>query len=106
LECVLILYETYKNSGLQLPKNKPGGSKMDLLLRDLDCAVIQTVHQFNIETGDKTYDSVRGVFIEGEKLYPDSGFHEKTHIQICIRNPNCIKGYFRILNQDSNYSNP
>ncbi|HYE54151.1 MAG TPA: hypothetical protein VD996_04880 [Chitinophagaceae bacterium] len=22
------------------------------------------------------------------------GFHEKNHIQLCIRNPNCIKGYF------------
>ena len=40
------------------------------------------------------YDSVRCAFIEGESLYENAGFHEKNHIQICIRNPNCIKGYF------------
>ena len=27
-------------------------------------------------------------------LYDGAGFLDKTHIQICIRNPNCIKGYF------------
>lgn len=37
------------------------------------------------------------MFTEGKPLYPGAGFHEKSHIQICVRNPNCIKGYFRIL---------
>ena len=40
------------------------------------------------------FDSVRGVFVEGNPLYEGAGFHHKNHIQICIRNPNCIKGYF------------
>ena len=40
------------------------------------------------------FDSIRGVFFEGDELYPGAGFKEKDHIQICIRNPNCIKGYF------------
>jgi hypothetical protein len=40
------------------------------------------------------FDSVRGVFWEGRELYPNAGFREKDHIQICIRNPNCIKGFF------------
>jgi len=25
---------------------------------------------------------------------PGAGFKEKNHIQICVRNRNCIKGYF------------
>jgi hypothetical protein len=25
----------------------------------------------------------------------DLGFKEKNHIQICIKNPNCIKGFFK-----------
>jgi len=33
-------------------------------------------------------------FWEGNELYPNAGFRKKNHIQICIRNPNCIKGYF------------
>jgi hypothetical protein len=67
------------------------------LLRDLDCAVIQQIHQYNIEKNKKQFDSVRGLFIEGKPIYCGSGFFDKTHIQICIRNPNCIKGYFAPL---------
>ena len=36
----------------------------------------------------------RGIFVEGNAIYPNSGIFAKTHIQICVRNPNCIKGYF------------
>jgi|GEM_PF-72246 hypothetical protein len=52
------------------------------------------------------YDSVRGVFWEGEELYPGAGFLEKNHIQICVRNPNCIKGFFLPREIDKNYPNP
>ncbi|OQX80647.1 MAG: hypothetical protein B6D64_02915 [Bacteroidetes bacterium 4484_276] len=34
------------------------------------------------------------VVCEKGELYPNAGFKEKNHIQIAIRNPNCIKGYF------------
>lgn len=40
------------------------------------------------------FDSVRAAFIEGDTIYPGAGFNEKTHIQICIINPDCIKGFF------------
>ena len=92
--------------GIDLPENKQGKSKTDLLLRDLDCAVIQQIHEYNKETGKTPYDSVRGVFTEGENIYPNAGFVEKTHIQLCIVNPNCIKGYFRPLAFDENYGMP
>lgn len=77
-----------------LPKNKNIGNNTDLLLRNLDCAVIESLHAFRRVTKLQPFDSVRGVFIEGNPIYPDSGFMEKSHIQICVRNPNCIKGYF------------
>ena len=74
------------------------------VLRELDCAVIERIHQLNREMGKKPYDSVRGVFIEGSPVYKDSGIMEKTHTQLCIRNPNCIKGYFKPLIPDSSWS--
>ncbi len=77
-----------------MPKNKFVGTSSDLLLRELDCAVIETLHQFRKEKGYKEFDSVRGAFWEGKELYKNAGFREKDHLQICIRNPNCIKGYF------------
>ncbi len=62
--------------------------------RSLDCAVIESLHTQRLEDNDISFDSVRGVFIEGKEIYPSSGFMNNSHIQICIRNPNCIKGYF------------
>lgn len=78
--------------GKTIPKNIL--KKGELSLWNLDCAVIETTHQLNRELGRSEYDSVRGVFFEGDDLYENAGFKEKNHIQIAIRNPNCIKGYF------------
>lgn len=52
------------------------------------------------------YDSVRGVFWEGKELYPGAGFADKNHIQLCVRNPNCIKGFFLPRDIDTQHPNP
>lgn len=72
-------------------ENKSGPDKK---ARYLDCSVIEIVHRLRESRGFSPYDSVRGLFPEGKELYPYAGFREKTHIQICIRNPDCILGYF------------
>jgi hypothetical protein len=43
------------------------------------------------------YETVRGAFWEGERLYPNAGFRERNHVQLCVRDPAAIKGYFRVL---------
>ncbi|OXA83950.1 hypothetical protein [Flavobacterium hercynium] len=97
LDVVKVGYEflcnTHKNFETVLPVNIIN-KKGELLRRNLDCAVIQTVHQMNLNLKKPEYDSVRGVFFEGEDLYENAGFKEKNHIQIAIRNQNCIKGFF------------
>lgn len=80
--------------GQEMPKNKTVKGSKDKLLRELDCAVIENLHAMQRQIQLKPFASVRGVFVEGEELYPGAGFHDKNHIQICIRNPNCIKGFF------------
>lgn len=79
-----------------LKENKPGkrGENGELMLRFLDRYVIETLHEFNRERGYEQYDSVRAGFWEGDELYPTAGFREKNHIQICIRNMECILGAF------------
>ncbi|MFN9610672.1 MAG: hypothetical protein ACK546_00735 [bacterium] len=36
------------------------------------------------------------MFEEGELVYPGAGFRDRTHVQIAIRNPEMILGYFRV----------
>ncbi len=79
---------------LELPVNLPSRDKKELLRRHLDCAVIENLHRIQRANEFRPFDSVRGVFVEGEELYPGAGFRDKNHIQICIRNPNCIQGFF------------
>ncbi len=75
-------------------KNHEKDPDNDKVLRYLDCAVIEYTHRFLKDNGEKAFDSVRAAFTEGKPIYPSAGFFEKTHIQICIINPNCIKGFF------------
>lgn len=79
------------------PKNKRAyQGDEDLLKRELDCSVIMDLHMSRKKQGLSPYDSVRGAFIEGNPVFPDSKIMDKTHIQWAIRNPGkCILGYFR-----------
>ncbi len=45
---------------------------------------------------DQPYTTVRALFPEASELYPGAGFRDKTHIQICVREPQQILGVFRI----------
>jgi hypothetical protein len=76
---------------VELPQNAAEG-----LLRRLDCAVIQMVHTIRSARSDQPVDTVKGVFLEGRPIYEGSGFYERTHIQIAVRNHDCIKGVFRV----------
>lgn len=87
----------------KMPVNKNIEGNNDKLLRELDCAVIERIHKYNKDMGVRHYDSVRGMFVEGNPVYKNSGIMEKTHVQLCIKNPNCIKGYFKPLKPQRGY---
>lgn len=73
-------------------KGKPNPSGV---LRYLDCFLIEHVHSVNDYAEDVFYfDSVRGAFTEGKPAYPGTQFGDKNHIQVCLHNKNCIKGFF------------
>lgn len=90
------LYQDLCSKGIALPKNTGKGFYM----RNLDCFLINYLVAQEKAAGNK-YDSVRGVFFEGQELYTNAGFREKNHIQIAVINPNCIKGYFKVRTIDS-----
>ena len=102
-----LLAKTYKEAGEELPKNQDikNDKYKDKILRELDCKVIEFMHDQILNevskdiktTGTskyKLFDSVRGMFTEGGPAFEGAGIFEKTHVQICIRNLNCIQGFF------------
>lgn len=91
---------------LPLPKNRDKKDNLhkDKLLRNYDCAVINhltrttdAAYAEDVKTRGfsqtQVFDSVRGCFWEGGRI-DNMQIYEKTHIQIAIRNVNCIKGIF------------
>lgn len=102
-----LMVEYYKTLDKELPENKDieQDSYKDKIFRELDCTTIEFMHQEILNTivkekkengfcEYKMFDSVRGVFTEGGPVFPGAGIFDKSHIQICIRNSNCIKGFF------------
>ena len=41
------------------------------------------------------FHTVRGVFQEGEPAFDGAGVKLKSHIQVAVRDPRAIVGYFR-----------
>jgi hypothetical protein len=98
--------ETVQKAGFDMPENKKAKDSEELLVRYLDCAVMQLVDEAARRKKIPKYDAIRAAFLEGEEIYPTAGFREKTHIQICVRNPNCIKGYFLPIDRDDSFDIP
>jgi hypothetical protein len=96
-----------KRSGLAMPKNlSPKGFRdKDRLLRYLDCAVFRHLHNLMDDLAKKDdaisiFDTVRGMFVEGGKVFPGSGVYRKSHAQIAVRTDACVKGIFYVRNLD------
>lgn len=93
-----------KEAKRQLPANKAAGKDdHDLLLRYLDCAVLNAFLEYvdvmqadslDEKATERYYQTVRGVFIEGNPAFPGSKILTKTHTQISVRDPSCILGFF------------
>lgn len=88
-------YDSLKKAGKTIPRNEPVHARdSDRVLRKLDCAAIN----WNIERLETQYatrfHSVRGVFQEGGVVFPGSEIRRRSHIQIAVREPACVQGYF------------
>lgn len=100
-ESYLQLKAICETAEIPLPINTPGYTgDHDLLRRNLDCAVFAALHKFREEAEQSPYESIRSPFWEGGPLFEGTKFCEKTHIQLCVRDYACIKGFFRPLKND------
>jgi hypothetical protein len=102
-----LMVQSYNAQSKPLPKNNDRAKDVfkDKIIRNLDCAVIEFMHseiysQIKEEEEKqgfselRIFDSTRGVFTEGGPAFHGAGIQNKSHIQVCIRNSNCIKGFF------------
>ncbi|HEX2901184.1 MAG TPA: hypothetical protein VHS96_15805, partial [Bacteroidia bacterium] len=65
-----VLLQSNDGSISDLPQNRSLPGQSGLLLRDLDCAVIEMLHDLWVnEFRQPPFDSVRGAFWEGKELY-------------------------------------
>lgn len=84
------LAQSYEQAGKPLPTNKGKGGK----IRNLDCAAINDCVR-RMAQRDMAFDTVRGAFLEGPPVFPGTTISAETHIQIAVRNADCILGVFR-----------
>lgn len=87
------LEEYSKKSGIALPKNKGRPNDKDEKNRMLDCAVVNALFD-NLPKG--ALAAVKSPFFEGQAIYPGAFFYEQTHVQICVKDPDCIMGIFKV----------
>ena len=78
--------------GMDLPENSSGPNR---LKRNRDCAMINWLLETLGHDDSVHFQTVRGMFQEGGEAFPGSSIHAKSHIQVAVRDPACILGYFR-----------
>jgi hypothetical protein len=74
-------------TGADTPKN------IDELRRPLDCAVLNYLYE---SMPDPKFQTARGFFHEGGPLYGGALIQRMTHVQVAVRDLNCIRGVFRV----------
>jgi hypothetical protein len=83
----------YAVSKRRLPENTTApqdNRAKDKVMRKLDCAVLDHL----VANDDKGFETVRGLFVEGDPIYEGAEIFETTHAEIAVRNPACIRGLF------------
>ena len=91
-------YRAMIEAGVSLRPNKAAHRRdIDRVLRHLDRRVFNRLHELRAESGVPPYDAVRGAFPQGRPVAPSSSIKRRTHVQIALRNPACILGYFRVF---------
>lgn len=80
------LRTVYRSQGWTLPKNQRKR-------HDLDCLVMNKFVHFMERFADQPgvrFQTVRGAFEEGRPLFPGSAIRSESHIQIAVRDVQCI----------------
>ncbi len=64
----------------------------------LDCQVLEYAYAVFEDEGEQV-DTARGVYVSTQskdRLWERSWLHHETHLQLCVRNPDCIVGTWMV----------
>jgi len=78
---------SHQARGRSLPPNRGPSRAGDCFLINAFCAASARV--------GRPFDTVRGLFQEGEAIFSGSGLLRENHIQVVVRDPRAIIGLFR-----------
>ena len=89
-----VSYPEFAQSFAAVGRPLPVNRGMEKKLRELDCAVINDCLRRLVARG-YAFDSVRGAFLEGSPIFEGTTISAETHLQVAVRNVDCILGVFR-----------
>jgi hypothetical protein len=84
-----------ESRGEPIPQNAKPRADGTKLFHALDRAVIEFAIRLTEAADNRKFDTVRGAFWEGGQAFPGSEIARQSHIQIAVRNSDCVLGYFK-----------
>ncbi|MFB2969289.1 hypothetical protein ACE1CD_09980 [Aerosakkonema sp. BLCC-F183] len=78
--------EEYRQTNRPLPRQNPERSKA----HRLDCAYFNYIVDI-LQNSGESIRIIRAVFLEGERVFPNSAIFDRAHIQIAVRDTSLIE---------------
>jgi hypothetical protein len=91
-EAYSFFVEEYRRTNRPLPRQNPERSKA----HRLDCAYLNYVIKEILEPQGQRIDAIRAVFVEGERVFPNSAIFDRAHVQIAVRDLSLIEESYLI----------
>jgi len=86
--------QTLAEVAIPTNRDSPKGGSQNKVMRVPDCAVINYLNDLMEEEKGRPFDTVRGLFVEGPRVYEGAEIYRLTHVQLAVLNEKCIIGAF------------
>lgn len=87
-------YRRHDNTKSRVPLGTPLPTPPEQNYNFLDCAVVERAVVLAEALSKVPVRSVRGAFLEGQNLYENSYFFDRSHVQIAVRDPGMISDLY------------
>ncbi|MFB2894617.1 hypothetical protein ACE1CI_17040 [Aerosakkonemataceae cyanobacterium BLCC-F50] len=91
-EAYTVFVEEFRQANRPLPRQNPERSKA----HRLDCAYFNYLVEQILNPQVESIRVIRGIFVEGERIFPNSAVFDRAHIQISVRDISLIEESYLI----------